>query len=187
VSISALALGSIALLRAITRPTSLGGGLLAASGLAITVLGILIIIGNFVFLSWYRSDYQTQVVNTNSSSGLNRNTSSNKAPVSSNATISAKELFTAYEANTVAADQKYKGKKIKITGTIAAAGTDLFGKTFALFEVGHSVNVVRCTFPDSAKSAVTTLKPKQPATFTGTVDGMPSAGDVMISNCSIVE
>lgn len=104
----------------------------------------------------------------------------------SKAVVSAKEMFTAYKANAAAADQKYKGRNISVNGTITAAGTDPFGKHFALFDVGDSVNFVRCNFPDSAKSAVAGLKPNQPASLNGTVDGA-MGGDVMLSNCSIAQ
>ena len=106
---------------------------------------------------------------------------------SNKAVVSAKDMFTAYKTDAAGADQKYKGKTLTVSGTIEAAGTDLAGKTFALFAVGDNLNSVRCTFPDSEKASVTAFKPNQTATFSGTVDGLFPGGDVMISDCTSVK
>ncbi len=116
-----------------------------------------------------------------------QNTSTASAPTTSaQTTVSAADLFNAYKTNASAADAKYKGKTITVSGTVETNGVDPFGKVFVLFNVGDKLNAVRCSFPESAKSTVTTLKAGQPFTASGQVDGA-TAGDVMLSNCSIVK
>lgn len=42
-------------------------------------------------------------------------------------TVTAREMARDYDANTVAADQKYKGKQFKVTGTVTNINTDRWG------------------------------------------------------------
>src|SRR5690606_6143056 len=45
--------------------------------------------------------------------------------------VSAAQLASAYDRNTVAADQKYKGKRLKVTGVVDSINTDLFGNPYS--------------------------------------------------------
>lgn len=49
---------------------------------------------------------------------------------------SATELARAYDANTVAADQKFKGQTFKVTGTIADINTDIMGNPYVTMRGG---------------------------------------------------
>jgi hypothetical protein len=44
--------------------------------------------------------------------------------------VSAQQLAQAYERNTVAADQQFKGKRFKVTGVVDSINADLFGKPY---------------------------------------------------------
>ena len=44
--------------------------------------------------------------------------------------ITASEYAAAYEANTVAADQQFKGKKFKVSGTVSDINTDFMGDPY---------------------------------------------------------
>ena len=44
-------------------------------------------------------------------------------------TLSAAQLYSEYEANEVAADQKYEGKILRVQGTVAEIGKDVFFDT----------------------------------------------------------
>lgn len=49
---------------------------------------------------------------------------------------SAAQLASAYDRNTVAADQKYKGKRLKVTGVVDSINTDLFGNPYITMRGG---------------------------------------------------
>ncbi len=49
-------------------------------------------------------------------------------------TITSIQLAEDYEENTLAADQKYKGKQFKVTGRVADINTDLFGDPYIMME-----------------------------------------------------
>lgn len=50
--------------------------------------------------------------------------------------VSALQLAQAYDRNTVAADQQFKGKRFKVTGVVDSINTDLFGKPYVTLRGG---------------------------------------------------
>lgn len=50
--------------------------------------------------------------------------------------ITAQTLASAYEANTVAADARFKGKRFKITGTVSDINTDFTGAPYVTLRGG---------------------------------------------------
>lgn len=50
--------------------------------------------------------------------------------------ITAQTLASAYEANTVAADARFKGKRFKITGTVSDINTDFTGVPYVTLRGG---------------------------------------------------
>ncbi|MFP7836555.1 OB-fold protein [Pseudomonas aeruginosa] len=50
--------------------------------------------------------------------------------------ISAQQLAQAYDRNTVAADQQYKGKRFKVTGVVGSISTDIFGNPYVTLRGG---------------------------------------------------
>lgn len=69
--------------------------------------------------------------------------------------ISAATLIAAYEANEVAADEKFKGKLIEVTGVIDSIAKDIMGDLYVTlgsgkdFEVAH----VQAMFPRQCREA----------------------------------
>jgi hypothetical protein len=51
-------------------------------------------------------------------------------------TVSAHEIAQAYEQNTVAADQRFKGRRYRVQGTVADINTDLFGNPYLTLRGG---------------------------------------------------
>ncbi|ENM3072298.1 hypothetical protein ISE00_23870 [Pseudomonas aeruginosa] len=58
------------------------------------------------------------------------------APVEPSIEVSAQQLAQAYDRNTVAADQQFKGKRFKVTGVVESINTDLFGKPYVTLRGG---------------------------------------------------
>ncbi|AZM86873.1 hypothetical protein CAZ19_31315 [Pseudomonas aeruginosa] len=50
--------------------------------------------------------------------------------------ISAQQLAQAYDRNTVAADQQFKGRRFKVTGVVDSINTDLFGNPYVTLRGG---------------------------------------------------
>ncbi len=78
-----------------------------------------------------RSTSQAPAPATNQSQPAN--TTEPPAPVLE---VSAQQLAQAYERNTVAADQQFKGKRFKVSGVVDAINTDLFGKPYVTLRGG---------------------------------------------------
>lgn len=51
--------------------------------------------------------------------------------------VSARELFQAYEANEIAADSQYKGKRIEISGEIESIASDMFDQPLVQLSAGE--------------------------------------------------
>ncbi|UFQ99424.1 OB-fold protein [Pseudomonas wenzhouensis] len=58
------------------------------------------------------------------------------APAEPMIEVSAQQLAQAYDRNTVAADQQFKGKRFKITGTVDSINTDMFGNPYVTLRGG---------------------------------------------------
>lgn len=90
-----------------------------------------------------------------------------------NYTITPAELYKAYNANEVAADQKYKGKKIRITGTIDEISKSVGNSIFVSLKVpGEYFATVSCMMQKSAEDQAATLRKGQKITIQGTGSGM---------------
>lgn len=58
------------------------------------------------------------------------------APAAPLQEYSAQQLAQAYGRNTVAADQQFKGKRFKVTGTVDSINTDMFGNPYVTLRGG---------------------------------------------------
>lgn len=58
--------------------------------------------------------------NTNANTGDSSPTSTQTTPTEPPMAVNAKDLVADYEGNEVAADQKYKGKMLEVSGTVAS-------------------------------------------------------------------
>lgn len=58
------------------------------------------------------------------------------APVEPLIEVSAQQLAQAYDRNTVAADQQFKGKRFKVTGVVDSINTDIFGDPYVTLRGG---------------------------------------------------
>lgn len=96
--------------------------------------------------------------------------------------IDAKSLTKAYDENELAADGKFKGKMVVVTGKISNIAETLGNVTVSL--EGHNMIVdVVCSFPESEKAAVAKLKKGGQASFMGTVTGSTAGLYVEMEKC----
>jgi hypothetical protein len=101
-------------------------------------------------------------------------------------TVSANQLIEAYKANELAADDKYKGKPLIVSGrlsdiseTLGSLQADLAGNNDLEF-----INV-KCSFNDDQRQSLSALKKGSTVTFSGTGDGMTAGLYVGLTNCKV--
>lgn len=58
------------------------------------------------------------------------------APVEQLFEVSAQQLAQAYDRNTVAADQQFKGKRFRVSGVVESINTDIFGDPYVTLLAG---------------------------------------------------
>ena len=128
--------------------------------------------------------------NTSQPSNSSENSSGNGSKNSTDSTsekpvnVSAKELTKTYDENELAADEKYKGKMIAVSGKISNIAETLGNLTVSL--EGHDiVKSVMCSFDESEKSNITKLKKGQQVTLVGKGDGMTAGLYVGLEECKI--
>ena len=89
-----------------------------------------------------------------------------------------------YDENELAADGKYKGKTIAVSGKVENIAETMGNVTVSL--AGHDmVKSVMCSFEESEKTNVAKLKKGQQATLVGTGDGMTMGLYVGLQKCKV--
>lgn len=99
-------------------------------------------------------------------------------------TISSKQLYAAYDANEVNADQNFKDKSFYVTGTVEEIKKDFMGDIYVTLESGELFSFVHCYFDDENTAAK--LKKGQKVTFKGVCKGMVMTS-VTMTDCKLVD
>ena len=97
--------------------------------------------------------------------------------------IDANELFQAYAANEVAADQRFKGKLLQVWGVVRAVQKDLLNNPFVVIGGTGALDGVQCSFPDSAEGALAQLRIGEMIKVEGIVSG--KFGNVQVKKCRL--
>ena len=84
--------------------------------------------------------------------------------------VTAIKLYNDYEANEVAADNMYKGKRLEVTGTVESINKDIADDVYISLTAGEILSNIQCHLSDPGKAAE--LKKGQRITVTGTGDMM---------------
>lgn len=72
--------------------------------------------------------------------------------------VNADDLYKAYEANEVAADERYKDKLVKVHGVVQSIGKDILDNPYVVLGGEGMLDGVQCTFPDNASSKTSLSK-----------------------------
>jgi hypothetical protein len=83
--------------------------------------------------------------------------------------VSAARVYYDYSQNEVAADKKYKGKRIRVTGIVNSIAKDILKDAFVTLQAGE-FGEVQCYFDD--ESQLISLKKGQEIIIHGLGDGM---------------
>ena len=86
--------------------------------------------------------------------------------------LTAQQLFSEYEANEVAADLKYKGKVLLVTGVVTDIGKDIFDTPFIEMSLDQfGLEGVRCKFAEKEVPGIASISKGQTITVKGKGDG----------------
>lgn len=94
--------------------------------------------------------------------------------------VTARKLFADYEANEVSADEMYKGKVLRVSGTISKIGKDVLDTPYVELSASD-VFGVQCMFDDTG--ALGSLKRGKKLTLRCKGDG--KLGNVILRGCMI--
>ena len=102
--------------------------------------------------------------------------------------VTAMKLSEDYKANEIAADAKYKGNTLEVSGTISDIGTDVLNTPYVTFNTGeYSFLGVQCMFGESDSPVLAKLSKGQALTVRGSVEGGGKVMNVLLNNCQIVK
>lgn len=96
-------------------------------------------------------------------------------------TISASKLYKEYNENEIAADEKYKGKIIEVTGVIRDIGNDIMDNAYVTLVGNEYFGDIQCYFNE--KSVVAKLSKGKRITVIGSCSGLMI--NVQINNCIV--
>jgi hypothetical protein len=95
----------------------------------------------------------------------------------------ADALFSEFKENEVAADAKYKGKIVVVSGVIQAIGKDVMDQAYIVLGGGGFLDGVQCTFTESQNASVGSLTKGESVSVKGEISG--KMGNVLITKCSL--
>lgn len=83
------------------------------------------------------------------------------------ADLSAAALLRDYMANGIAADAKYKGKPLRVSGPVKSIGTDFSGRPYVALDAENLVLSVQCYFAEAHRAQAAALSQGQPVVVRG--------------------
>ena len=95
--------------------------------------------------------------------------------------ITASKLYKEYNSNEIAADEKYKGKIIEVTGVIRDIGNDIMDNAYITLVGNEYFGDIQCYFNE--KSVVAKLSKGKRITVIGSCSGLMM--NVQINNCIV--
>lgn len=98
-------------------------------------------------------------------------------------TLTANQLASEYKANEVAADAKYKGHIVVVSGTIQNIGKDIMDQAYVELGGQGFLDGVQCMFTKGEESSVARLSKGSQVTVKGEVSG--KIGNVLLNKCSV--
>ncbi len=99
--------------------------------------------------------------------------------------IAAKMLFSDYESNEIAADQKYKGKTLLVTGTVEDIGKDIMNTMYLTLTGDGPFANVQCFFGQSHESQLAGLRKGMTVSVKGQCDGKMM--NVLMRGCTLAK
>jgi hypothetical protein len=101
-------------------------------------------------------------------------------------TVPIGTLIGDYQENELAADAKYKGRQVRVSGIVGDVKNDILGHPYVLLGTGDedAIRQVQCSLDKSATSEAAALRKGQTAMVRGTVRGLML--HVQMNDCQLV-
>ncbi len=101
------------------------------------------------------------------------------------ATTTATKFYSDYTTNNLAAEQKYNGHLVKLTGLISSIGRDILGKAYIVLKGDqYGFKGIQCMLDDSALAKVAEVGVGDSVTLTGRVKDNVLT-NILIEGCLI--
>ncbi|HEY7310722.1 MAG TPA: hypothetical protein VH643_15270 [Gemmataceae bacterium] len=100
--------------------------------------------------------------------------------------MTAAALYKEYDANALAADSKYKGKVLEVTGRIEGVNAEGFTATVEL-KTDAEGDTVDCTFALEQQHELVNLKPGQQVTIRGRGTGREGSDSPTLESCILMK
>ncbi len=97
--------------------------------------------------------------------------------------VSSKKLYADYDANGVAADEKYKDKVIRVTGKVTTIDRDIMDKIYVTLKGDEYFGDVQCFFAEDHTKTASKLSKGQRITVKGKCEGKMM--NVLLKGCII--
>jgi hypothetical protein len=112
--------------------------------------------------------------------------SGSSAPKPAEITVPVAELLLSYKSNEVAADQKFKGKRVRTTGVVDDIKKDIVDSIYVTLGTGAELEFpqVQAYFPDSLASKAAALQSGQTITVDCDCEGLMM--NVQMKECVFV-
>ena len=79
---------------------------------------------------------------------------------------SAAELYAAYDANELDADARFKGRLLRVSGTVTSIGKEILGAPYLTLGVGEQMAHVQCVFSRQDTASLAALRKGMKVTIT---------------------
>jgi hypothetical protein len=97
--------------------------------------------------------------------------------------VGSSQLVSEYMGNEVAADDKYKGSRIGVSGNVTKIGKSLLDSPYVVLGSADPLRQVHCSFDDDKKSGLAQLQIGSYVTIVGTCKGLSI--DVQLDDCRL--
>jgi len=107
----------------------------------------------------------------------------NTAPELPSLKVTAEQIFSDYTANEVAADAKYKGKVVEVSGIVGTIGKDIVNSPYVTLKAGgeYSITNVQCMFTKNDEAVLATVVKGKTLSLIGKVSG--KLGNILLQDC----
>lgn len=96
--------------------------------------------------------------------------------------LSASELYSYYNSNEVLADEKFRGKRIAVTGIAEEIGKDILDEPYVVLSGQGFLSDIQCY---TSKEIASNLHKGNAITFIGVCNGRALGTNVIMKNCEL--
>lgn len=122
----------------------------------------------------------------NNSTPTSSNSSDNNISQEDVMVVDYKVLYQEYMDNPIAADAKYKGKILQVTGEVGSIDREISQETYITFDIDF-LQDIRLTFKKSEEAKVAQLSKGQTVTVKGKCNGTLLSTTVALGDCELVD